>query len=74
MHVLQQPISLAVYGLGALAIGLHLVHGAEAAHRSLGWLNPANKSAIRFGGRLLAALLSGGFLLISLGLALGTQA
>ena len=74
VHVLQQPFSLAVYGLGALAIGLHLVHGAEAAHRSLGWLDPANKSAIRFGGRLLAALLSGGFLLISLGLGLGAQA
>ena len=74
VHVLHQPLSLAVYGLGALAIGLHLVHGTEAAHRSLGWLDPANKSAIRFGGRLLAALLSGGFLLISLGLALGAQA
>jgi succinate dehydrogenase / fumarate reductase cytochrome b subunit len=74
VHVLQQPFSLAVYCLGALAIGLHLVHGAEAAHRSLGWLDPSNKSSIRLGGRMLAALLSGGFLLISLGLALDVGA
>ena len=74
LHVLQQPFSLALYCLGALAIGLHLMHGAEAAHRSLGWLDPSNKSSIRFGGRMLAVLLSGGFLLISLGLALGIPA
>ena len=74
VHVLQQPFSLALYCLGALAIGLHLIHGAEAAHRSLGWLDPSNKSSIRFGGRMLAVLLSGGFLLISLGLALGAPA
>ncbi len=74
VHVLQQPFSLAMYCLGALAIGLHLVHGAEAAHRSLGWLDPSNKSSIRFGGRMLAALVSGGFLLISLGLALDVGA
>ena len=74
VHVLQQPFSLAVYCLGALAIGLHLVHGAEAAHRSLGWLDPSNKNSIRLGGRMLAALLSGGFLLISLGLALDVGA
>ena len=74
VHVLQQPFSLALYCLGALAIGLHLIHGAEAAHRSLGWLDPSNKSSIRFGGRMLAVLLSGGFLLISLGLGLGAPA
>ena len=74
VHVMQQPFSLAVYCLGALAIGLHLVHGAEAAHRSLGWLDPSNKRSIRFGGRMLAVLLSGGFLLISVGLALGAPA
>ena len=74
VHVLQQPFSLAVYCLGALAIGLHLVHGAEAAHRSLGWLDPSNKSSIRLGGRMLAALVSGGFLLISVCLALDVGA
>ena len=71
LKVLQQPTSLLVYGLGSLAIGLHLLHGAEAAHRNLGFLNPANGPSIRWGGRLLATVIGGGFLLISLGLALG---
>ena len=72
--VLQQPINLAIYALGSVAIGLHLLHGAEAAHRSLGWLTPANGQMLRLGGRLLAALISAGFLMISLGVALGGAA
>ena len=71
MQVLQQPISLIVYAAGSLAIGLHLLHGAEAAHRNLGLLTPVNGPGIRWGGRLLASVIGGGFLLISLGLALG---
>ena len=70
-QALHQPISLVVYVAGSLAIGLHLLHGAEAAHRNLGLLTPANGASIRWGGRLLASGIGGGFLLISLGLALG---
>ena len=72
--MLQQPISLVIYAAGSLAIGLHLLHGAEAAHRNLGLLNQANGLSIRWGGRLLASWIGGGFLLISLGLALGGMA
>ena len=71
LQVLLQPINLVVYAAGSLAIGLHLLHGAEAAHRNLGLLNPTNGPSIRWGGRLLASGIGGGFLLISLGLALG---
>ena len=71
LQVLQQPISLLFYAAGSLAIGLHLLHGAEAAHRNLGLLTPANGPTIRWGGRLLASVVGGGFLLISLALALG---
>ena len=70
-QVLLQPISLVIYAAGSLAIGLHLLHGTEAAHRNLGLLTPANGTGIRWGGRLLASGIGGGFLLISLGLALG---
>ncbi len=73
-QVLLQPISLGVYAAGSLAVGLHLLHGAEAAHRNMGWLTPANGASIRWGGRLLASGIGGGFLLISLGLALGALA
>ena len=72
--VLQQPLNLVLYGAGACAIGLHLLHGAEAAHRNLGWLTPTNSSALRLGGCLLAALVSAGFLFSSVGFAIGGAA
>ena len=63
---LGQPLSLALYLVAAAALALHLFHGAEAAHRSLGWLDPGNGGRIRLAGRLLAALLGGGFALVAL--------
>ena len=55
-----------LYGAAGLAAGLHLLHGAEAAHRSLGLLNPGNGRAIRTAGRAVALLLGSGFLLVAL--------
>ena len=70
-RLLQQPTTLVMYAAGSLAIGIHLLHGAEAAHRNLGLLTPANGTSIRWGSRLLSLGIGGGFLLISLRLALG---
>ena len=72
--LLHQPPNAVLYAAAALMLALHLLHGTEAAHRSLGWLSPTNRSALRIGGRLLATLIGGGFLLISLSLALGGAA
>ena len=63
--VLSQPLTLALYLAAAVALALHLFHGAEAAHRSLGLLDPVNGGRIRVAGRLLAALLGGGFALVA---------
>lgn len=67
--VLAQPLSLALYLAAAGALALHLFHGSEAAHRSLGLLDPANGARIRSAGRLLAVLLGGGFAAVALALA-----
>ncbi|WP_087069150.1 succinate dehydrogenase [Cyanobium sp. NIES-981] len=64
--VLAQPASLALYGAAALAVGLHLWHGTEAAHRSLGLLDPANGALIRAAGRSLALVLGVGFAAVAL--------
>lgn len=74
LHVLQQPVNLGLYAAGSVAIALHLLHGSEAAHRSLGWLHPRNSALLRQGGRGLAGLVGGGFLLISVALALAGAA
>lgn len=61
---LASPLALALYGLAGLALGLHLLHGVESAHRSLGWLEAGNGARIRRLGRGLALLLGGGFALV----------
>jgi len=62
---LGHPLSLVLYLAGAVALGLHLFHGAEAAHRSLGLLDPVNEGRIRVAGWLLAVLMGGGFALVA---------
>lgn len=64
LAALRSPAAQALYGLAALALGLHLLHGTEAAHRSLGLLDAANAGAIRRSGRALALALAAGFLLL----------
>ena len=73
-QILTQPLYLVIYISGSLAIALHLLHGAEAAHRSLGWLHPGNSKVLHQVGRVLASLIGGGFILISLAIALGSAA
>jgi succinate dehydrogenase / fumarate reductase, cytochrome b subunit len=68
--VLAQPASLLLYLAAATAVGLHLLHGTEAAHRSLGLLDPANGGRIRGAGRALALLVGGGFAAVAVLVAL----
>lgn len=61
---LVSPAALLLYLAAALALGLHVFHGAEAAHRSLGLLEATNANRIRRWGRGLALLLAVGFALV----------
>jgi succinate dehydrogenase / fumarate reductase cytochrome b subunit len=67
---LAPPAALALYAAAGVAVGLHLLHGHESAHRSLGLLDSENAGRIRAVGRLLALLLGAGFTLLPLALAL----
>lgn len=70
LAALDSPVSLGLYGLAGLALALHLLHGHESAHRSLGLLESGNRAAIRWVGRTLALLLGVGFSLLPLALVL----
>jgi len=70
--VLHEPLNLVLYLTAACALGLHGFHGAEAAHRNLGLLNPSNRDTIRASGRMLSVLLGGGFTATVITLALHT--
>lgn len=64
LAVLHAPACLLLYGASGLAVALHLIHGVEAAHRSLGLLEQGNRDRIRRLGRGLALLLGAGFALL----------
>ena len=66
--VLAQPASLILYLSAGLVVALHLIQGLEAAHRSLGLLEPANAERIRRWGRFAALALGAGFALVVLAL------
>jgi len=70
LAALASPFSLALYGLAGAAVGFHLLQGHESAHRSLGWLEPANRQRIRWAGRTLALILGAGFSLLPIALVL----
>ncbi|CAK6689178.1 hypothetical protein ICNINCKA_00554 [Synechococcus sp. CBW1107] len=65
---LTSPWILVLYVLGGVALGLHLLHGAESLTRSLGWLDETNATGLRLASRALAALIGGGFALLPLAL------
>ena len=62
--VLHQPHWLLLYAAAGVALALHLAHGQESAHRSLGLLDPRNGLSIRRAGRGLALLIGAGFTLL----------
>ncbi len=64
LTALASPAALLLYGLAGVALALHLLHGVEGAHRSLGWLETGNGPRIRLLGRALALLLGGSFALL----------
>ncbi|MEA5399965.1 succinate dehydrogenase cytochrome b subunit [Synechococcus sp. BA-124 BA4] len=65
---LASPWALVLYVLAGVALGLHLLHGAESLARSLGWLDESNAMGLRLAGRALAAVIGGGFALLPLAL------
>lgn len=69
LAALNPPAALLLYGLAGVAVALHLLHGVESAHRSLGWLDPSGDGPARGGrirrfGRGLALVLGGSFALL----------
>lgn len=68
--ILHEPLNLALYLAATFALALHTMHGTEAAHRSLGLLNPSNRYSIRSITRMLSMILGGGFAATAIALAL----
>jgi succinate dehydrogenase / fumarate reductase cytochrome b subunit len=70
LAVLRQPQWLLLYAAAGVALALHLAHGQESAHRSLGLLDPHNAQPIRRAARGLALVIGAGFTLLPMALVL----
>lgn len=63
-ELFSQPVTVTLYVLSMLLLGMHLRHGFWSAFQSLGLMHPRFDRAITLIGYTLAALLAVGFLMI----------
>lgn len=59
--VLQNPISRAVYIVGSIFLGFHLLHGFTSAFQSLGMNHPKYNKMIKIVGAIFAIVIGLGF-------------
>lgn len=64
------PLNVAFYVLSMVLVGSHLWHGAASTFQSLGFDHPRWTPRVVAGGKFLAAVIGGGFILITLWVAL----
>lgn len=62
----QDPVTVMVYVLGCLALGLHLFHAIASAFQTLGFNHPKYAPLITGAGRAIAVLLALGFAILPL--------
>jgi len=60
------PLIVVFYVLSMLVVGSHLWHGASSAFQSLGLDNPRWTPRIRATGKVLAVVITGGFITIAI--------
>lgn len=70
VSILGNPFGAITYSIGALALGLHLFHGASSTLQSLGLGHSKYDGLVRFVGRAAALAFTAGFVCIPLYVAL----
>jgi succinate dehydrogenase / fumarate reductase cytochrome b subunit len=66
MENFSSPLMVGFYVLSMLVVGSHLWHGISSAFQSLGADTPAWTRLILPGGKVIAVLIAGGFIVIAL--------
>jgi len=59
--ILQTPVTMVVYAVGCLFLGLHLGHGFSSAFQSLGVNHPKWNRILHYSGIGFAIIVAGGF-------------
>jgi succinate dehydrogenase cytochrome b subunit len=65
MEIFANPLLVVFYILSMLVVGSHLWHGVSSAFQSLGVDHPKVTPKLLIAGKLLAALIAGGFIVIA---------
>jgi succinate dehydrogenase / fumarate reductase, cytochrome b subunit len=65
-EIYDNPLYVAFYVVAMVLIGMHLSHGIASATQSLGLANQRTSRNLVLGGRVLAAVIAGGFALLPL--------
>jgi succinate dehydrogenase / fumarate reductase cytochrome b subunit len=66
MENLSNPLVVVFYVLSMVVVGSHLWHGASSALQSLGADHPRWTPRVLAGGKVMAVLIAGGFIVIAL--------
>jgi succinate dehydrogenase / fumarate reductase cytochrome b subunit len=66
METFSNPLTVAFYIVSMVIVGSHLWHGIASGFQSLGFDHPRWTPRILAGGKLFAALIAGGFIVIAL--------
>jgi succinate dehydrogenase / fumarate reductase cytochrome b subunit len=56
--VFESPLVVAVYVLGCISLGYHLLHGFQSAFQTLGWNHPKYTPGIKWVGAAYAIIIS----------------
>lgn len=64
---------VALYVIGAIALGLHLYHGVWSAFQTLGWSNKKWRSIFNGLGIIISVIIGGGFAFIPLYVLIGSM-
>ncbi|MHA8066628.1 succinate dehydrogenase cytochrome b subunit [Aquirufa sp. ROCK2-A2] len=56
--VFESPIVVAIYVLGCISLGYHLLHGFQSAFQTLGWNHPKYTPSIKMIGAVYAIVIS----------------
>ncbi len=66
IDLFQMPVYVVFYVIALLVVGFHLDHGIQSAFQSLGLNNPKYTPCIKNAGRLLAIVITLGYIIIPL--------
>ena len=59
--VFQSPIVVAIYVLGCISLGYHLLHGFQSAFQTMGWNHPKYTPTIKCIGAIYAIVIAAAF-------------